>query len=312
MPSGPPTNFSANAMDSRTITLTWGPPQADEQNGIVRHYFITLTSILPTETRNVTSPQSSIAITGLRPFTIYNCSIRAETVGLGPPAVINLISTPEDGMKMLVNVHDFISDCILILVPTGPPQNLSVIANTSRSLVLSWGLPLLQDSNGVIIDYTINITSSLGKSSFQVQSSATTYTITALRPFIAYTCVIAAHTTVGRGPFGGSVTLTTPEDAPEAPPEMVSQSNVMSRSVDLSWAAPRSDRQNGIIRHYIIEAYENDTGNTLTYQTPSDLTNFTLNNLHPYYTYSIRIHAFTVGPGPVSIAHTVNTLQDSK
>ena len=197
-------------------------------------------------------------------------------------------------------------------MPTGPPQNFTLSANNSRSLILSWDLPLPQDVNGVIVDYTINITSTLGTSSFPVQSSDTSYIITSLRPFIAYTCIIAAHTSVGRGPFSTGVTLTTPEDAPEAPPVTLSQNNLMSRSVNLTWDAPRSDRQNGIIRYYVIEAYENNTENTITYQTPSNMTNFVVNNLHPFYTYTIKIRAFTVGPGPLSLVHTVNTLEDSE
>ena len=199
-----------------------------------------------------------------------------------------------------------------LAAPTGPPKNFTLMANNSRSLILSWAPPLPQDINGIIIDYTINVTSSLGSHSFQVGSGVTTYSLASLRPYVAYTCIIAAHTSVGQGPFGTNVTLTTPEDAPEAPPVMLSRRNVMSRSVDLSWVAPRHDRQNGVIRYYTIEAYENDTGNTLTYQTLSDQTSFAMGNLHPYYTYSIRIQAVTVGSGPLSLALTVNTLQDSE
>ena len=199
-----------------------------------------------------------------------------------------------------------------LAVPTGPPQNFTLMANNSRSLILSWAPPLPQDINGIIIDYTINVTSSLGSSSFRVGSGVTTYILASLRPYVAYTCIIAAHTSVGQGPFGTNVTLTTPEDAPEAPPVMLSSRNVMSRSVDLSWVAPRRDRHNGIIRYYIIEAYENDTGNTLTYQTLSDQTSLAVGNLHPFNTYSIRIQAVTVGSGPLSLALTVKTLQDSE
>ena len=86
----------------------------------------------------------------------------------------------------------------------------------------------------------------------------------------------------------------------------------MSRSVVLSWAPPRSDLQNGVIRHYVIEAYENDTGNLLTYQTPSDQTIFTLTGLHPYYTYTMWIAAVTVSTGVVSDPFTVLTLEDGK
>lgn len=166
--------------------------------------------------------------------------------------------------------------------------------------------------NGIVTDYTIIVISSIGNSSFQIGSAVLTYALTSLRPFVTYSCVIAAHTSIGQGPFSTSVTVTTPEDAPEAPPVMVMHSNIMSRSVALSWATPRSDRQNGVIRHYLIEAYENVTGNTLTYPTPSDQTSLVISNLHPFYVYTIRIQAVTVSPGPLSEPLTVNTMEDGK
>lgn len=173
-------------------------------------------------------------------------------------------------------------------------------------------MPLPQDVNGIVSDYTISITSSIGDRSFRIGSNTTNYSLVSLRPYIAYTCMVAAHTSIGRGPFSTNVTLTTPEDAPEAPPVTVMQSNVMSRSVALSWLAPRSDRQNGVIRHYVIQAYENITGNILNYQTPSDQTSFIVRALHPFYTYTMRIQAVTVSPGPFSIALTVSTMEDGK
>jgi receptor-type tyrosine-protein phosphatase Q len=176
-------------------------------------------------------------------------------------------------------------------------------------LLLNWDVPLPQEVNGIVVDYTINITSSVGTSTVQVGSNITTYVLGSLRPYIAYTCIIAAHTSVGQGPFSVGVTLTTPEGVPEAPPTSISQNNVMARSVDLSWSPPRSDLQNGVIRYYSLEVYENNTGNSSTYQTLSAQTSYTIRNLHPYYTYSIRILAVTVGPGPLSISHTVNTLE---
>ena len=179
-------------------------------------------------------------------------------------------------------------------------------------MILDWATPLPQDVNGIVTDYTINVTSSAGNRYFQIGSNMTTYALTSLRPYITYACIVAAHTSIGQGPFSTSVVVTTPEDAPEASPVRITQSNVMSRSVALSWVAPRSDRQNGVIRHYIIEAYENTTGNTLSYQTSSDQTNFIVSNLHPFYTYSMRIQAVTVSAGPLSMPITVSTMEDSK
>ncbi len=70
----------------------------NELNGILRHYLVTLTSILPTETQNISSSQVYITITGLRPNTQYTCIVSAETVGSGPPTPAQQILTPEDGI----------------------------------------------------------------------------------------------------------------------------------------------------------------------------------------------------------------------
>ena len=197
-------------------------------------------------------------------------------------------------------------------MPNGPPQNFTVAVDSSRSLTLNWSPPLLLDANGIIVDYTITVISNSGNSSFQIGSSTTSYTLTSLRPYVRYTCLVAAHTVIGRGPFSSQFTITTPEEAPEAGPVDITHSNVMPQSVRISWNPPNREHQNGIIRHYQIEAYENATGNVLTYQTPSDGTSFLITNLHPFYVYTVRIQAVTIGPGPLSESLTVTTAEDSK
>ncbi len=143
-------------------------------------------------------------------------------------------------MNLTLYVTIAIMLMIIISAPTGPPQNFTVTINDSRSLILDWTTPLPQDVNGIVTDYTVSVYSSIGNSSFQIGSNDTTYTLTSLRPYITYTCIVAAHTSIGQGPFSTNITVTTPEDAPQAPPVMVTQNNVMSRSVTLSWVAPHS------------------------------------------------------------------------
>ena len=98
VPSGPPTNFTTSATNSRSITLSWSPPVLDQQNGILRYYLVTLTSSLPTVTRNISASLSSITIGGLRPYTAYGCIVQVATIGIGPPTVVQRIVTPEDGI----------------------------------------------------------------------------------------------------------------------------------------------------------------------------------------------------------------------
>ena len=102
-PSGPPTNFNATVIDSRSILLSWDPPVADQRNGILRHYFVSLVSDAGIETRNITASQRSLTVTGLRPYTEYSCTVRAGTVRTGPPTAALLRTTFEDGMLHIYN-----------------------------------------------------------------------------------------------------------------------------------------------------------------------------------------------------------------
>ena len=177
-----------------------------------------------------------------------------------------LISKVKCYYTAVVNVNEI----AISIVPNGLPQNFTVAVDSSKSLTLNWSPPLLLDGNGIIVDYTITVISNSGNSSFQIGSSTTSYTLTSLRPYVRYTCLVAAHTANGRGQLSSQFTVTTPEEAPEAGPVDITHSNVMPQSVRISWNGPNREHQNGIIRHYQIEAYENATGNILIYKTQSD------------------------------------------
>ena len=87
----------ARATSARSISISWGPPIRDQQNGIIRYYLVTLRSAVGILTRNISSIQQSISISGLRPYTAYNCTVQAETVGLGPSNAVVEVVTPQDG-----------------------------------------------------------------------------------------------------------------------------------------------------------------------------------------------------------------------
>lgn len=64
------------------------------------------------------------------------------------------------------------------------------------------------------------------------------------------------------------------------------------------WEDPNQDQHNGVITHYVINIIEMDTLDPhpiLTVFSPP----FKLSDLHPYYTYQVRIAAATsIGEGP--------------
>ena len=85
-------------------------------------------------------------------------------------------------------------------------------STSSRSAVLTWDPPNAEDQNGVIVEYTINVTAVETGEEFQFTSNTTIFTVTTLRPFTTYLCTIAASTSIGLGPFSTVFTLRTPED----------------------------------------------------------------------------------------------------
>ena len=74
------------------------------------------------------------------------------------------------------------------------------------------------------------------------------------------------------------------------------------------WDELPSEDENGIIRYYLVNVTETNTG--YHYQTTSTTTDIALTILHPYYTYSITVAAYTIEEGPFSAPVTFTTLQD--
>lgn len=92
---------------------------------------------------------------------------------------------------------------------------------------------------------------------------------------------------------------------------MLQTSVVTATAVTFSWSSPDTELHNGIIRHYLISVYERDTGRNFTVQSRAD-TQFTIGDLHPYYTYELSVQAVTIKTGPVSSVLSVITAQDGK
>ena len=191
----------------------------------------------------------------------------------------------------------------------------------------------MEDQNGGITGYVINVTVLETGTTFLLYSSTNSLVVSSLKPYRTYVCIIAAQTSIGTGPFGIQFVLQTPEDgkmvinysfnqlhyfrdsylmknvcffaAPSASPVMTSSASVTSNGFTINWAPPGSEFQNGVILHYVIQIYVVETGTTLQYTSTS--TSFTLQSLHPAYTYQCRIAAYTVGLGPFSSPFTIIT-----
>jgi len=83
-----------------------------------------------------------------------------------------------------------------------------------------------------------------------------------------------------------------------APPINVTAKDVTAFSLTLRWNPPPSEHQNGIIREYLINVTEEDTGREL--QIRSLTTELRVQFLHPHYSYKFTVATWTIAVGPFS------------
>lgn len=95
MPSGPPRSVTVRVISSTAIDISWTPPLPSEQNGIIRGYTVSVTSVDQALQFNIQN--TSLVVAGLHPFTDYTVSVVAVTVGPGVVAQGQSIRTYEDG-----------------------------------------------------------------------------------------------------------------------------------------------------------------------------------------------------------------------
>ena len=217
-----------------------------------------------------------------------------------------------------------------MIVPTGPPQAVEVQSETSTTLALSWQPPAPENQNGIILHYIVNITEmETGIVLSYTAVNTTILTVPTLHPFYNYTCIVAA-VTVGVGPYSAPAVIQMPEDgklaflaqnilhstlfyvsfyyaAPSSFPMMLTFRNITDSSFHLVWQSLPPADQNGIVRYYVVNITEEDTGRQ--FQLTSLATYVFVGPLHPFYTYVCIVATSTVDIGPYSPPLTITTLE---
>ena len=80
------------------------------------------------------------------------------------------------------------------------------------SIQLSWAPPPLDETNGIIREYRINITELETGDNQQLTTSTTSLVVQNLHPYYTYEVLVSAHT-VDTGPFSSPVSVVTPQDS---------------------------------------------------------------------------------------------------
>ena len=98
--------------------------------------------------------------------------------------------------------------------------------------------------------------------------------------------------------------------APSGPPLNVAIRTVNSTTIQVTWAPPAPENQNGIITLYNINVTVSPTNGGFTLNTSTTSLNVT--GLHPHYTYTFAVTAVTIRPGPYSEPQAITTPEDCK
>jgi len=114
--------------------------------------------------------------------------------------------------KYSVTVRYGIAILLLDAVPETAPLQFRVEATDPRTLILSWEAPNPEDRNGIIRQYTVNITELDTGMLTQLVTNDTTITAFPQHPYYTYSCVVAAETSVGLGPYTSPRAVQMPED----------------------------------------------------------------------------------------------------
>ena len=103
-PSGPPLSFSAVAISSVSIRLSWASPLPEELNGVLVSYRVIVTEDATGEVFQQTTAfdTNSLVVNSLHPYYNYQCSVAAFTIASGPKAYTQVRTLPE-GIVLIIN-----------------------------------------------------------------------------------------------------------------------------------------------------------------------------------------------------------------
>ena len=97
-------------------------------------------------------------------------------------------------------------------MPTSSPQNVTAVPADATTVHIYWSPPPLEEQNGDIMQYGLNITDvELGETAQHFLSgSRTSYVVQNLRPHSVYHYKMTAFTAVGNGPYSQLQTFQMP------------------------------------------------------------------------------------------------------
>ncbi|XP_064396511.1 phosphatidylinositol phosphatase PTPRQ-like isoform X3 [Halichondria panicea] len=296
-----PLNFTLSVVTSTQLMASWSPPNPVRGhitaytvycNSSAQQAYPEISNSAVLASITVDGDSTMMSIPELTPFTSYDCHVTASTsVGEGPPSNTDTAITAE-------------------AAPSNAPQNFQADIINSIQVTLSWSRP--PTPNGVITRYTVtysNETSTDISMMVDYTEMVTGYIVDGLNEFTVYVFRVTATTAAGTGPEA-VLNLTTAQDIPSAPPQMLNAAFIDSTALSVNWLPPPEQDQNGEILNYQLTYQVNGTTDAIeTMITVSGL-NTTIEGLEIFTLYLVSVRPQTVvglGPTAVVVVRTDST-----
>ncbi|KAK0155112.1 Phosphatidylinositol phosphatase PTPRQ [Merluccius polli] len=282
IPSSPPILVSTSNLTATSISVVWQRPL--EPNGEITEYSLTLLG--PGASNMTKTPNTSLTLDELIPYTPYNLSIIAWTRKGSGPALQLALHTDEAG-------------------PMSPPRHLTIFNHTASSVWLSWEPSL--EPNGVVTHYGFRVRDlTTHTDSYQNSSSAVpSEHLSGFRPHGSYEISVFTYTRVGHGDqYSSPVTFTTNESVSD----MVGNLSCWGKSWDsiqLSWDRPANP--NGQILFYQILV--DSIARPVTHQ--AFVSDYTVTGLEPDQLYTLSVSAVNSAGLGDQMNCTTNTQAES-
>nr|XP_015286745.1 PREDICTED: phosphatidylinositol phosphatase PTPRQ isoform X1 [Macaca fascicularis] len=265
-PESSPQDVDVIDVTANEIRLKWSPPE--KPNGIITAYEVLYKNRDTSYMKNTST--TDIILRNLRPFTLYNISVRSYTrFGHG-----NQISS-------LLSVRTSET------VPDSAPENITYKNISSGEIELSFLPP--SSPNGIIQKYTIYLKRSNGNEERTINTTSLTQNIKGLKKYTQYMIEVSASTLKGEGVRSAPISILTEEDAPDSPPQDFSVKQLSGVTVKLSWQPPLEP--NGIILYYTVYVWNRSSLKTINVtETSLELSDLDYNvEYSAYVTASTRI-----------------------
>ncbi|XP_066923568.1 usherin-like [Clytia hemisphaerica] len=258
----------------RSVIATWNPPS--RPNGIIKRYTLVSKQKNNVETSHYSGLITTVQVTALSPFTVYNFSVIACT---------------EDGCTRSSGVIISTKSA----APDSQPAPYVRLLTGGTSLVVTWDAP--SRPNGEIQFYDLM----QRNAPFQGEGNTLgvrltpdnrTFDVTGLLPYTEYELRIVAYTTQVKGSTTSNWTrIRTLEGVPSGQPKPFTTS-YSSSTMNLTWSSPTSPA--GIITRYEVYHYNKETNYLrpiLSTSTTGLVKESMITKLSPYTLYQFSIKA---------------------